>query len=164
MQNDILRLFGAPNDCLILIIIYYIFKYSVGIKTTLLESLRNQKKYFKSHISVKHKDLVFARNDFFGLVRAPNESLRLIIIYYMFKYTFGNKKTLVESHRSQKGPLIARFRQNYLYRLSFCASWVFKVFGAPNKSLTVIIMYYFFKYTFGRKKTLLDSHQSQKAF
>ena len=29
-------------------------------------------------------DLVFSRSDFLRLVGAPNESLRLIIIYYMF--------------------------------------------------------------------------------
>ena len=87
-------------------------KYSVGIKTTLLESLQNQKKYFKSYISAKHKDLVFARNDFFRLVRAPNESLILIIIYYMLKYSVGIKTTLLESFKSQKSLLKAIFRQN----------------------------------------------------
>ena len=51
--NDFLRVVGAPNESLILIIIYYIFKYSVGIKTTLLESLRSQKKYFERYISAK---------------------------------------------------------------------------------------------------------------
>ena len=100
MQNDILRLFGAPNECLILIIIYYIFKYSVGIKTTFLESLRNQKNYFKSYISAKHKDLVFARNDFFRLVRAPNESLILIIIYYMLKFLVGIKTSFLDLAQS----------------------------------------------------------------
>ena len=33
-KNDFLRLVGAANESLILIIIYYMFKYSVGIKTT----------------------------------------------------------------------------------------------------------------------------------
>ena len=37
----------------ILIIIYYMFKYSVGIKTTLLGSLRSQKNPFKGYISAK---------------------------------------------------------------------------------------------------------------
>ena len=36
-----------------------------------------------------YKDLVFAQNDFLRLVGAPNESLILIIIYYMFKYSVG---------------------------------------------------------------------------
>ena len=39
-----MRLVGAPNESLILIIIYYMFKYSVGSKTTLLESLGSKKK------------------------------------------------------------------------------------------------------------------------
>ena len=46
--NESIRLVGAPNESLILIIIYYMFKYSVGIKTTLLESLRSQKSIFKA--------------------------------------------------------------------------------------------------------------------
>ena len=36
-----------------------------------------------------YKDLVIARNEFFKLVGAPNESLILIIIYFIFKYSFG---------------------------------------------------------------------------
>ena len=52
-RNDFLKLVGAPNEPLIVITIYYILKYSVGIKTTLLESLRSQKKYFKGYISAK---------------------------------------------------------------------------------------------------------------
>ena len=59
-----------------------------------------------------YKDLVFDRGEFSRLFGAPKEALRLIVIYYMFKNTFGNKTTLLESHRSQKGPLIARIRQN----------------------------------------------------
>ena len=39
-----------------------------------------------------YKDLVFLRNDFLRLVRDPNESLILIIINYMFKYSVGTKK------------------------------------------------------------------------
>ena len=52
-----------------------------------------------------YKDLVFARGEFLRFGGATNESLRLIIIYYMFKYMFGNKTTLLESHRSQKKPV-----------------------------------------------------------
>ena len=59
-----------------------------------------------------YKDLVFARNDFLRLVGAPNESLILIIIYYMFKYSNGIKMTLLESLRGQKSILKAIFRQN----------------------------------------------------
>ena len=93
MRNKFLRLVGAPNQSLLLIIIYYMFKYSVGIKTTLLELLRSEKSILR-------------------LVGAPNESLILLIIYYMFKYSVETKKTLRESLRSQKSVLKAIFRQN----------------------------------------------------
>ena len=89
------------------------FKYLVGIKTTLLESNRSQKSiewlYFGK---TSYKDIVFAQNDFLRLVGDPNESLILIIIYYMFKYSVGIKTTLLESIRSQKSILMAIFRQN----------------------------------------------------
>ena len=89
------------------------FKYPVGIKKTLLESLRGQKTIFRLHFGkTSYKDLVFARNDFLRLGGAPNESLLLIIIYYMFKYSVGIKTTLFESVRSQKSVLKAIFRQN----------------------------------------------------
>ena len=32
-----------------------------------------------------YKDLVFARGEFFSVVRGQNESLRIILKYYMFK-------------------------------------------------------------------------------
>ena len=44
-----------------------------------------------------YKDLVFARNKFLKLVRAPNVILILIIIYYMFNYSVGIKTTWLES-------------------------------------------------------------------
>ena len=47
VRNDFLKLVGAPNEPLIVITIYYLLKYSVGIKTTLLESLRSQKTILK---------------------------------------------------------------------------------------------------------------------
>ena len=54
LRTEFLRLVGALNESLILIIIYYMFKYSVGIKTTLLESLRSEKKKpIKGFISAK---------------------------------------------------------------------------------------------------------------
>ena len=88
------------------------FKYLVGIKTTLLESLQSQKKFFKGYISTNYMDLVLTRNDFLRLVGAPNESVILIMISYMFKYSVGIKTTLLESLRSQKSILKAIFRQN----------------------------------------------------
>ena len=57
-------------------------------------------------------DLVFPQNEFLRLVGVPNESLMLIIIYYMFKYSVGTKTTLLESLSSQNIVLKAIFRQN----------------------------------------------------
>ena len=52
--------------------------------TTLLESLRNQNTNFRSRFrQTSYKDLVFARGEFLSVVGAKNESLRLIIIYYI---------------------------------------------------------------------------------
>ena len=51
-----------------------------------------------------YKHLVISRSEFFKLVRALNESLRLIILYFMFEYTFVIKTTLLESLRRQKKP------------------------------------------------------------
>ena len=47
-RNGFFRLVESPNESLIPIIIYYMFKYSVGIKTTLLESLRSEKSILKA--------------------------------------------------------------------------------------------------------------------
>ena len=89
------------------------FKYIFGIKTTLLKSLWNQKTPLKAHLgTICQKDLVFARSEFSRLVGAQNESLRLIITNYIFKYTFSIKTTLLELFQSQKSSLKARFRQN----------------------------------------------------
>ena len=108
-----MRLVGAPNESLILIIIYYMFKYSVGIKTTLQESLRSQKIILRAIFrQTSFADLVFAQNDFLRHVGAPDESLILFIIYYKFKYSVGIKTTLLESLRSQKSILKAIFQQN----------------------------------------------------
>ena len=82
MREMTLRLVGAPNESLIVIIIYYMFKYSVS--------------YINNFVRVtsetSYKELVFARNNFLGPVGAPNESLILIIIYYIFKYSVGIKQ------------------------------------------------------------------------
>ena len=51
-----------------------------------------------------YNEFVLAQREFLRLVQAPNKFLILIIIYYMFKYTFGFKTTLLELHRSQKMP------------------------------------------------------------
>ena len=98
------------------------FKYTFEIKTTLLKSLRNQKKAFKGSISAKLlNNFVLTRIESLRHIGAPNESLRLIIIYYIFKYTFGIKTALLKSLQNQKTPLKARFTHNLWKVLSFCA-------------------------------------------
>ena len=75
--------------------------------------------HFKANIPIlghdlgktSFKDIVFARGEFLSFVGNQNESLKLIIIYYI-KHTFGTKTTFLDSLRSQKGPLTARFLQN----------------------------------------------------
>ena len=42
-QNEFLTLVDAPTESLSLIIIYYTFEYTFGVKTTFLESLRSRK-------------------------------------------------------------------------------------------------------------------------
>ena len=60
------------------------FEYWFGITTTLLESLSSQNTHFRARFrQTSYKDLVFARGDFLSVVGAQNESLRLIIIYYI---------------------------------------------------------------------------------
>ena len=49
-----------------------------------------------------YNEFVLARIEFLRRIGAPNESLRLNIIYYMFKYIFGIKTTLLESLSNQK--------------------------------------------------------------
>ena len=55
---------------------------------------------------------VLARGEFLRVVGARNEILILNIQYYKFKYLFGIKTTLVESHQSQNTHLKSRFTQN----------------------------------------------------
>ena len=113
MRGEFFRLFGCPNESISLIITYYTFKYKFSIETTLLVPLRSQKilqKYDFGKTSYNH--FVLARNEILRLVGAPNKFLRHIIIYYMFKYLFGIKTALLESNRSKKTYLKARFRQN----------------------------------------------------
>ena len=101
---EFLRLIGAQNKSLRFIIIYYMLKYTFGITTTLLESLRSKKNPIKGSIQaiLVIRTQFFAREDFLRLDGAQNKSIRLIIIYYIFKYTFGIKTTLLVSFRSKK--------------------------------------------------------------
>ena len=81
----------------------------------MLESLRSQKKVFQRQYFGKtsYKDFVFAQNEFLKLFGDLNQSLILIIIYYMFKYSVGMKTTLLESTSEQRKSILkAIFRQN----------------------------------------------------
>ena len=105
----------------------YMFKYSFRIKKSFLESLRSQKTLWTLELGKTfYKYSHLARIEFFRFFAALNESLRLVIIYYMFKYKFWIKTTLLESLRNQKSLLKARFRNNLLKGLSFYAKWLFK--------------------------------------
>ena len=132
------------------------FKYSVGIKTTLLESLRSQKLFYRLYFGkTNYDDLVFARNDFLRLVVASNEFLILIIIYYIFKYSVGIKITLLESLRSQKVFGRLYFGKTSYNDLVFARNEFLRLVGAPNESLILIIIYYIFKYSVRIKTSLL---------
>ena len=89
-----MRPIGTPNEPLRLIIINYMFKYSFEIKTDLGQSLKRKKKAILRLDVGKtcNNDFVSARSAFLRLVGAPNEFQRLIIIHYMFKYSFRIKK------------------------------------------------------------------------
>ena len=93
-----------------------------------------------------YKDLVFARGEFLSVVGAQNESLRIILMYYMFKYCFGIATTLLESLRSQNTQFGDPFRQTCYNDLIFKRGELLSVVGAQNESLRIILMYYLFKY------------------
>ena len=113
------------------------------ITTTLLESLRNQNTHFRARFrQTSFKDLVFARGEFLSVVGAQNESLRIILMYYMFKYLFGITTTLLESLRSKNTHFRARFRQTSFKDLVFVRGEFLSIVGAQNESLRLIIVCY----------------------
>ena len=59
------------------------FKYTLGTKTTLLESSGTQKRLQTLDFGkTSYNDLVFARGEFLRFFGAPDESLRLSIIFW----------------------------------------------------------------------------------
>ena len=93
--------------------IYYTFKYTFIVETTLLVVLRSQKRLQNLDFGkTSYNHFVLARSEFLRVVGARNEVLRLIIIYYKFIYLFGIKTTLVESDQILKTNLKSRFTQN----------------------------------------------------
>ena len=89
-----------------------------------------------------YKEVVFARGEFISVIGAQNESLRIMLMYYMFKYLFGITKTLLKSLRSQNTQFRARFRQTSYKDLVFARVEFLSVVGAQNESLRLIIIYY----------------------
>ena len=115
--------------------------------TTLLESLRCQNTHFRARFrQTSYKDLVFARGEFLSVVAAQNESLQIILMYYMLKYRFEITTTLLESLRNQNTHFRALFRQTSYMDLVFARGEFLSVVAAQNESLRVILMYYMFKY------------------
>ena len=111
MQKEFLRFVASANEFLRIIILYYMFKYTFGITTPLLESLFSEKSFYGLNFGkTSYNNFVLTRIGLLTLLGAPNEFLRLIIINHMFKYTFGIKTTLLESLRSEKSTIKARFR------------------------------------------------------
>ena len=53
----------------------------------------------------RYKDLVFARGEFLRFFGVPNVSLRLIVILYMFKYSFGEKNNFASVTSEPKRPV-----------------------------------------------------------
>ena len=83
--------------------IHFMFKYTFGITTTLLEFFRSQKNLLMVQFNfdkTSYNDFVLTRNGFLTLLGAPKDFLRLIIICYMFKYSFRIKTNLLDIFRS----------------------------------------------------------------
>ena len=111
----------------------------------MLESLRSENTHFRNRVrQTSYKDLVLTRGEFLSVVGAQNESLRILLMYYMFKYWFGITITLLESIRSQNTHFRARFRQTSYKDLVFERGESLSVFGAQNESLRIILIYYMF--------------------
>ena len=126
--------------------------------------LRSQKRLQRLDFSkTSYNHFVLARGEFLRVVAARNEVLRLIILYYKFKYLFGIKTTLVESHQSQKTHLTRVLRKTSYKYLVFSQSDFLRILRDPNESLRLIIRYYMVKYKFRIKTTLLESLRRQKS-
>ena len=99
-----------------------------------------------------YRDLAFAQGEFFSVVGGQKESLRIILMYYMFEYWFWFTTTLLESLRRQNTHFRAPFRQTSYKDLVFARVEFLSVVGAQNESLRIILMYYMFKYWLGSQQ------------
>ena len=98
-----MRLVGCPNESHGLTIIYYLFKYTFSIKTSLLVLLRSRKSIQKLDFGkTSYNHFGLGQSEFLRLFGAPNEFLRLIIIYYLVKYLFVIKTTLLDAQEAKK--------------------------------------------------------------
>ena len=69
-----------------LIIIYYI-KLHIWDLNNFARFTSEPKTHLKARFrQTSYKDLVFARGESFSVFGSQNESLRIILMYYMFKY------------------------------------------------------------------------------
>ena len=110
-------------------------------------SLRIQNTHFRARIrQTSYKDLVFAQGESLSVVGAQNESLRIILMYYIFNNLFGITTTFLESLRIQKTHFRARFRQTSYKDIVFARGEFLSVVGAQNECLRIILMSYIFKY------------------
>ena len=120
--------------------------------TTFLETLRSKNTHFRarfrqtSYKDLGFRDLLFARGEFLSVVAAHNESLQIILMYYMFKYLFGMTTTLLVSLRSQNTHFRDRFRQTSYKELVFARGEFLSVVGVQNESLRIMLISYMFKF------------------
>ena len=77
---------------------------------------------------------MFARGKFLRLVGCPNESHGHTIIYYLFKYTFSIKKSLLVLLRSRKSIQKLDFGKTSYNHFVFARSEFLRLFGVPNES------------------------------
>ena len=87
---------------------------------------------------------VFARSDFLRIFGVPNESRRHIITYYMFKYSFRIKKTLLESLRWGKILYRLGLSKTSYKDIVFARGEFLTLVGGRNESLRLIKIYYMF--------------------
>ena len=92
-------------------------------------------------------DLVFARGEFFRAVGDQNESLRIILMYYMLKYSFRIKTSFARVTSEPKKPVKKLDLGKTSYKdLVFARGEFLSVVGAQNESPRIILMYYMLKY------------------
>ena len=121
----------------------YELYYCIICSNTYLGSIRSQNTHLRARFrQTSYNDLVFAWGDFLCVVGAQNESLRIILMYDMFKYCFGITRTLLESLRSQNTHFRAQFRKTSYKDLVFARCEILSLVGAQNESLRLTIIYY----------------------